>query len=569
MVLVLPPLGGNVTAAAACAEVLAATRVDADGNDTDGDAATMWDPRDADADKALVAAAGVMVLATLPLMLLVRRAPRVRTGRSPALAFVMSLGVLLITASVSRGVLPSRSSFTCAAPAVLLVLGYLLMSIAFFLRALHLLARATFASQAAAMDLGFANHRDESESVVSKATTTSESSLGMDAFGLIVRMLLGISLRHSASSTSNRHLHASTAAANATRWNLELLSTLSNIVSARTFAVVAVVWSVPGLVGLAVLLGVSPVYHDPSCQGCPLLLDGAIVGLVVALVNCCAAARVLWLCRDVDESLGIFFELVVSAATCGLLMLAGWVAWIASPTNDVSGSWIVIAGGFAMWFFWVPYQVVAVLVERVRARYGGVRGRRRAWWMRLVLPATNSDNVARTDGKNVESTTDVTSGAAPNELPDMRSALRNDPAVLSAFEAFAAKRFVVELLHFFIDVDAFRLMFHEKAPSWRKAKSKLIYTSYIAHGAPLEINISNSMWQRITDAYRACEVKDAWRMELFDEAFDEATALLKLDVWPEFCARGLYSDAKGGGGGGGVVSFQNPAMANAAPSNNV
>ena len=529
-------------------------------------------------NKAIVGVSIAIVVVTPVAMFLLRNAPRFRRARSKSLATLMALGVTLVClALASLLVLPTGR--TCMGTAVLLIFGYSVMSAAYFLRTLHLLARSVFAANANALDLdldaamgggGAGNPAssslstrtlgqqtptnapaaptttNEAESVAASAITTSSTTIRPSAAS-IAMLLVQLLVRGPAFQTTQTNIITSTPAVNSNDANarlsvlgittkihtqLEFLSNLAVLSDAKTLLVLGVVWFVPGAIGLFVLLGIAPIYRS-ACRDCPILLDGAVVALIVVILNSLGAARVLWLCRHVEEDFGILWELVVSAAVCGALMMAGWGLLLAdanstSTTPSPPWVWLIVCGGFAMWVVWVPVQAaIAVWEQRHYA---------------TIDPATTSAAGLTGDGKGGSDLGRGTfaTNAVARSMPEMRSFLKNS-AVLDAFEVFCTKRFVNDGLRFIVDVDMFKKLFPDKPQSWRRTKSTLLFNTYCKRGAPMEINVSSDQAADLATAFRAAAAKDNWRIDLFDEAEDEVAMLLQRDAWSEFVTRGLLA----------------------------
>jgi hypothetical protein len=482
------------------------------------------------------------ILAWIPL----RHEPYLGTARSFSLQILLSLGGLLILLSLSVRWIPSFH-MTCTGTAVALILGYSFSGTAYFVRAFVLLAQATYAKVAQDIKLDVQDF-DEVASIKSGESTTTALSKTAQSVSLLtvcLRLVMGQDLfqlqqfsspKLSTSSPDYRKNIQSNGTNNETNNNkssiyhetatgttsslaarLNVLSQLHLVVTPQMIIMNALLCGLPGIIGIIILVSVDSLYTS-SCTCPSILLDGAIIALAFVMIYSWLSMRILWLCRNVQESYGVLKELLFSAGGCGIVMIIGWALIIADPqdlslTMGVPWEWFVLVGGFYFHFVWVWVSIFFA-------------------WRQKVL-----DDELKRRGSRLDS-----SATLPDQMNDFL--VQNpDEDVQKAFENYAARRFSVEGYRFIMDVTSFRRVVEHKSNvkptiNWIKSKIKLLFNTYLVRESPMELNISDKLLNEMTLKLQKCETTNTWPVDFFDPVYHEMWHFILYNLWYGFVTSG-------------------------------
>ena len=314
---------------------------------------------------------------------------------------------------------------------------------------------------------------------------------------------------------------------------LQSLRTLKFVVTTRGQIMYAVAGTFPFLVSSAVVSAWGAKAFTLGCMWCPVglnIVSYVIIaeGLLLVVVGSILAARTHGLRhRDpwgflqegrwaVADSAWTIFAFIVEIAP-------DW------PDTPFDPSFFVLLGIVAVLYHATVHPILvakraqqaldaAVLPSTAKL----AKLRRKARGVGASEGPVSSSGGGVTGVEDLVGSVMDSSNVASSSVEGKLDAVLADADLRAAFGEYLVTEFASENLDFVMQVREWRLFFADATPQTRLVRAKRISKLYIEHGAPLQVNVADSVVQAVRDALNSSAVP----LEVFDAACRDVEYLL-------------------------------------------
>jgi hypothetical protein len=501
------------------------------------------------------------ILSCLLWVIVEQRSSYLAKARSAPANFVWCIGVIVmfIGTALRLSMIDDSTGVTtmeCDTSALCITWSFFFLASAYFMRAFVLLSKAEYSKMVQVFSLHIDSADDQTATIThlhkltrsqSKRSNRNKNFLVIDEEELMDNHNNLITNLPSVMSSVLRFMRLIIGVKTSNSDQDQVNITLAHIKAfgeVKVIISVGVLLSAPGaIIGTIIIVTSSPIYQT-SCSGCDITVDVAGVVIGTAAFYCALAFRVLYLVKTlVKESYGVLREFLLIPFVCGGPIIIGGLLLVFDPgqvdaQRIFSWEWIILFGIFASWFVMIPLQLYFGLSDYVHKMFNG------SWYLfgKAILTCAEIERQPGGTGsspspkrRSRKSTIMVVPRNTKQRMvPKMTSTLSiNPPQLKINFEEFLTSRFCGESQRFLDDCASYNLFCGEKADNWKLSKSKLIYNTYLAGDAPLQINVSDFVRTN-------CEanIKAKKYIGVFDEAMREVEDLMQFDVWYDFVMDG-------------------------------
>jgi len=284
---------------------------------------------------------------------------------------------------------------------------------------------------------------------------------------------------------------------------MEELSTVK-----KMYTIITMSFVIPALIPAIFFVGFTAPYTH--CEGCPIFLD---------LVLLCASAvfyyfmciRILYVAWKLNfpDAYGLFKELIGISVFVAFPSLIAAILLILDPMGAefnriFAFEWIADFFMLGFWWFSAGHQFLQIYRDSKKYRHS---------------IGTNSVEPGSIDGAS------------------FIKVITNNKSIRNSFEKYCTQQYASENLYFVLDVDAYKRFYLEKASTWRRAKARMLYDTYIREQAVMEVNVSQNTRDKAVKDFLEL-IKDTDPKEelacIFDDAVSTITHDILRDIWYRF-----------------------------------